>query len=580
MHVNWQGETVIDQETPAELQNLRWSDLPYVCPIMTHVNLKRSGGHVLSFPHVNGSISMYRSERYISREDGMFSLAVDRTIPEASVERIVLARQWLADNNHLFNFVHQVVEPDAVGMVEEDPSIVADVFEGDANRQLFPTAMLEQQDPGPRAADHQLEQLNIGLDTRSDDLVLYSNPDVVALLFPELFPYGHGAFALWHHKAELRTPEQEGLPIMTIKDFAKYRLNHFSRNFAEHNRFICFSSNWISKNAAFGYRLRTTTATRQGQATTGGNVLQGGRFHTNETMALPQTIRTSAAYKVRLRQDLEAMFRHFGTPELFGTWTVNLSGPGFTATLPNQGAAIVDVPKFCATYQREWHRVWSFIRESWAPKVVGGLRAYTFVVEYQERGAPHVHYVLWTCKSFADLIAQNNSGEAGQVIVSCSARPEREDVAILVDRHQVHRHSEQYCMRTNREGEQYCRFGFPKPHRPSTAFNEATGEVFYERHEGDELVNGYNPELLLFTRANMDIQLNTGERALQYIAKYISKSPPTLQGSVAGVDQGGAEAQALGTVQTRPGNRKYFFPVLSLTMPSSFRCEVVFCICD
>ncbi|KAK3804826.1 MAG: hypothetical protein J3Q66DRAFT_270256, partial [Benniella sp.] len=126
-------------------------------------------------------------------------------------------------------------------------------------------------------------------------------------------------------------------------------------------------------------------------------------------------------------------------------------------------------------------------------------------VEYQERGAPHVHYVLWTVKTFAQLIAQNNSGEAGQVIVSCSATPENEDLRILVERHQRHQHTANYCIRTNRDGVEYCRFGFEKPLSPRTIFDEVSGEVVYERHEGDQSINGYNPELLLFTQSNMDI---------------------------------------------------------------------------
>ncbi|KAF9153882.1 hypothetical protein DFQ26_000411 [Actinomortierella ambigua] len=37
------------------------------------------------------------------------------------------------------------------------------------------------------------------------------------------------------------------------------------------------------------------------------------------------------------------------------------------------------------------------------------------------------------------------------------------------------------------------------------------------------MVNGYNPDLLTTAESNMDIQINTGVRALAYISKYISK---------------------------------------------------------
>jgi len=50
------------------------------------------------------------------------------------------------------------------------------------------------------------------------------------------------------------------------------------------------------------------------------------------------------------------------------------------------------------------------------------------------------------------------------------------------------------------------------------------GRAIVERHAGDESVNAYCPFLLKFAQSNMDIQFNSGPRAINYIFKYISKA--------------------------------------------------------
>lgn len=258
----------------------------------------------------------------------------------------------------------------------------------------------------------------------------------------------------------------------------------------------------------------------------------GGRFGNERTITIPHSLRTSVSYKIRLRHDLEAMFRYFGTPEVFGTWSVNMSSPAFSASLPHHQDAIKDVPLFCATYNREWHRVWGYIRGTWAEKVLGGLRAFCWVTEYQDRGVPHVHYVLWTRKNLAELVQQNNRGDAGQVIVSCSSKPQSPELEQLVLQHQVHRHTRKYCLHEDKNGAKHCRFGFPKPQNTTTMVDEKTGQVWYERRQGDEWINGYNPEILGFARSNIDIQLNISPGTLLYMSKYFSDTSSTFQGLV------------------------------------------------
>lgn len=141
-----------------------------------------------------------------------------------------------------------------------------------------------------------------------------------------------------------------------------------------------------------------------------------------DSVAIPESVRTSIAYKQRFRSDVQTQFDSLGTPEIFGTWSVDLAGPAFAGVFDNRRGVVQDVPLFCVVYQQEWTRIWSFLRGRWSDVLLGGLRGWAFVVEYQNRGAPHVHFVLWSVRSLSELIEQNDKG-GRDTIISCEAEP-------------------------------------------------------------------------------------------------------------------------------------------------------------
>jgi len=253
-------------------------------------------------------------------------------------------------------------------------------------------------------------------------------------------------------------------------------------------------------------------------------------------MALPYTARVGSKYKSRLRKELQAMFLKLGAPQIFGTYSVNLRAPAFRQHLrPSRGNAssvVKDVAYFCKAFRREWTRVWKYIHKTWANKVVGGAKDYAWVIEFQQRGAPHVHYVMWTGLSADELISNNNSGDPNKVVVTCQRVTGNGDLDALVEELQTHAHSPQYCLLKKRGADQTCRFHFPKAVSDTTFYDEASGRVVIQRGPQDVHINAYNPDILRVARSNMDLQINKGERAVDYISKYISKSTSLSEGSV------------------------------------------------
>ena len=55
-----------------------------------------------------------------------------------------------------------------------------------------------------------------------------------------------------------------------------------------------------------------------------------------------------------------------------------------------------------------------------------------------------------------------------------------------------------------------------------------------QRVEGDGRVNGYNMELLRFGRVNMDLQYNQGDKAKNYMCKYVTKQAGAKQATIVG----------------------------------------------
>ena len=105
-----------------------------------------------------------------------------------------------------------------------------------------------------------------------------------------------------------------------------------------------------------------------------------------------------------------------------------------------------------------------------------------------------------------------------------------QDLADLVATFQRHtRCSAAYCLRTL-DGQQKCRFGYPKPLQPETAVVLEDGEPILFTKRNDGLVNSFNPVQLSAWRANVDMQYCVSRRkVIEYCAKYATKSEPRSQ---------------------------------------------------
>ncbi|OXA37426.1 ATP-dependent DNA helicase pfh1 [Folsomia candida] len=147
---------------------------------------------------------------------------------------------------------------------------------------------------------------------------------------------------------------------------------------------------------------------------------------------------------------------------------------------------------------------------------------YTFRVEFQDRGSPHLHSLIWV-----DNPPDFSSTEGIAFIdrnVSC--RLEGTGMDDIVRRYQWHKDTTT-CFKKGSE----CRFGFPRPLATKTTIKPDESSrgrgVILQRKKGEERINNYHPKLLGLLRCNMDIQVVIGVAGVAYyIAKYIGKNEP------------------------------------------------------
>ena len=242
------------------------------------------------------------------------------------------------------------------------------------------------------------------------------------------------------------------------------------------------------------------------------------------------------------------MIREYGPPTLF----VTLSCAEYESTeMSNFLRKVNDVPssysisKLCiedpiSVSRKFSQKFWDFFQTVILKgKVLGHVLHYFYKKEYQARGAPHYHMILWIEGA---PTAGSDDPEVVlhwiQNIITCRIPEEESNPQLhqLVTKYQYHKCSK-YCQRRKKVKSTfvtYCRFGFPRPTSenatllPVEKCMKSSHHKIYKlpRSPKEIRINDYNPLLLLLWKANMDIQY-IGESTMaiaQYVTGYVTKA--------------------------------------------------------
>uniref|UniRef100_UPI0035900DBD uncharacterized protein n=1 Tax=Myxine glutinosa TaxID=7769 RepID=UPI0035900DBD len=227
-------------------------------------------------------------------------------------------------------------------------------------------------------------------------------------------------------------------------------------------------------------------------------------------------------------QDAMAIVRKFGKPDLFITFTCN---PKWTEIQENIGQhqRAEGRPDLVA---RVFHlKLKELIDDITKKHVLGKVRAFLYVVEYQKRGLPHAHILLMLCQEDKICTAEDIDRIVSAQIPNSNESPE---IHSLVKSHMIHgpcgnlnRHS--ICVKDG-----VCSKGFPKAYAAETLAS-IDGYALYKRppngptitvHGTDvdcQYVVPFNAYLLKKYRAHINIEVCASIKSIKYLFKYVYK---------------------------------------------------------
>lgn len=341
----------------------------------------------------------------------------------------------------------------------------------------------------------------------------------------------------------------------------------------------------------------------EGKKITVGQVLDDTSFdqlvRLNEGYRVLRTLRGSPAYWENAKRDVFAMIRQLGIPTWFCSFSAAetkwvsvlkiLHKTLFNKILTDEEIGnltweekcdlIRKDPVTCARYFN--HRFQVFLSHvlKGITHPLGKIKDYFYRVEFQQRGSPHVHMLIWV--ENAPIFEVDSVEDITTFIDRHTTCAKNEQISQLVN-YQTHRHA-RTC---KKKGKNICRFNFPLPPMPKTTIllpldqNELDGnpdveknylkicevlneikldqsgchftsfenflsklnmseemykiairsslktpKVFLERKVSEIRINAYNQTLLKAWEANLDVQyILDGYACAAYIVSYISKS--------------------------------------------------------
>ena len=285
-----------------------------------------------------------------------------------------------------------------------------------------------------------------------------------------------------------------------------------------------------------------------------------------EMYSFMENIKGSPQYWSVCRQELQAMVAHFGAPTFFVTCNPNEANMDDLreAYLKIHGAAAtdkqnvydlskLDVPMYARHNHFRFKALFDnlFKNRKEAEGIFGKLEHYWYRIEYQMRGAPHCHMLLWI--KDAPTLETSTEEEVikfidGKITCRMPDPTTEPDLYNLVVKNQSH-YCNPYCTKSfiqHKKVKTRCRFGFPLDSRRESVLNKELLDKAdpmkrirtydLKRSEEARRVNAYNPALLLAWRGNVDVQYvgTTSLAVLEYVTSYVSKNESKSTGQ--GID--------------------------------------------
>ncbi|GJU18149.1 DNA helicase PIF1, ATP-dependent [Tanacetum coccineum] len=224
--------------------------------------------------------------------------------------------------------------------------------------------------------------------------VLELHPSYMALQYPLLFPYGEDGF---HDKIPYliqQRPNESSTLLRGGRLFQQYLVDAYTA--VEEQRL-----NWTRNNQD---TLRVELYHNLCDAVTRGDTSAVGL---GKRIVLLRTFTGSPRYMMQNYQDAMALCRTYGNPDLFITFNSNPKWPEISEMLTYfPGQKSHDRPEIGTRVFKI--KLTELLDDLTKKHVFGESRGVMYVIEFQKRGLPHTHILLWLkehckCKTPSDI---------------------------------------------------------------------------------------------------------------------------------------------------------------------------------
>ncbi|XP_076037231.1 uncharacterized protein LOC143022769 [Oratosquilla oratoria] len=266
------------------------------------------------------------------------------------------------------------------------------------------------------------------------------------------------------------------------------------------------------------------------------DILKSDSAHKGQRVLLPKCFVEGPRYMKERQQDALSFVSRYGSPDFFITFTMNpkwkeLTLYGDTINVCNRPDIVSRVFKL---------KVDQLMRELLTDKIFGEVSAHLYSIEWQKRGLPHVHILLWMKRKVTEnTVSSLISAE----IPDKKKHPELYDI---VTTNMIHGPCIGYdessvCCNGKKNDRGTCQKDFPKQCRSTIKFGNngyplyrrrAVGEggfSFVKKLKGQEVtidnswVVPYNPYLCLRFNSHINVECSNSIKAIAYVTKYVNK---------------------------------------------------------
>ncbi|XP_016192871.2 uncharacterized protein LOC107633785 [Arachis ipaensis] len=364
------------------------------------------------------------------------------------------------------------------------------------------------------------------------------NPTYLGLQYPLLYPYGEDGYKedipLNNRNQNAGKRRQE----VSIREFFAFRIQEkladgspllYSRQLFQQflvDGYPMIESSQLSFIRLYQEKFRCEIYKRIKEAVLSGETTPSSR---GKCIILPSSFTGGPRYTIQNYQDAMAICKVVGYPDLFITFTCNSKWPEVEEFIKNKELNPEDRPDIvCRAFKAKLDLLIKDIRVN---KIFGRVSAVVYTIEFQKRGLPHAHILLFLHKDDKYPTAEDIDKIISAEIPDKELDPEYFEV---VQKHMIHgpcglARKDSPCMENGK-----CIRHFPKRFLVHTTVDD-DGYLIYRRREDGRTINKlgvdldnrfvvpHNKLLLMRYETHINVEWCNQSKLIKYLFKYVNK---------------------------------------------------------